>query len=351
MCEMPSGDLVVGAQLGRQRVPSFAQHARFLVINRMQKRAKSRAPTVSRGHRDAHEFSERKAAAFGNEQILHFAKFAAPGMSLAMPIGFIGCGKMASALAEGVARAGVFSPDEIFISDPVPEAVVSLAKKIGVRPCESNTEVAAAADTLLLCVKPNDVPAALGELGAGDFQNKLVISIAAGVTLKTLRQCAGEGMRLVRVMPNTPALIHKGAAAYALGETATNDDAALTEKIFAAVGRVSRVEEKLLDAVTGLSGSGPAYVYTVIEALADGGVLMGLPRALALVLAAQTVAGAAEMVLQTNMHPAQLRDMVTSPGGTTIAGIEALETGGLRAALIAAVRAATERATALGATK
>ncbi len=149
-------------------------------------------------------------------------------------------------------------------------------------------------------------------------------------------------------MPNTPALIHKGAAADALGDAATEADAAATELLFGSVGTVFRVKETLLDVVTGLSGSGPAYAYLAIEALADGGVLMGLPRELALPLAAQTLAGAAEMVLQTGQHPAVLRDQVTSPGGTTSAGVEALELGGARAAFIAAVRAATERARELG---
>lgn len=264
-----------------------------------------------------------------------------------MPIGFIGCGKMASALVEGLLQARVFTPNEIFISDPVTDAVSSLAKKTGAQPRANNAELAEAADVLLLCVKPNDVPAALREIGRR--RDKLVISIVAGVTLPALQQSAGEGTRLVRVMPNTPALIHQGAAAYALGKTATDEDAKLTEKIFAAVGRVARVEEKLLDAVTGLSGSGPAYAYVIIEALSDAGVLMGLPRALSLELAAQTLAGAAGMVLQTGAHPAQLKDMVTSPGGTTIAGIEALEKGGLRAVVINAVRAATERSRELGA--
>ena len=268
-------------------------------------------------------------------------------------LGFIGCGKMASALVEGVVKARAFLPEEIFVSDPDANAMKNLAEKTGVQTRANNLEIAVAADALVLCVKPNDVPAALREM-RGELKNRLVISIAAGVTLGALARYADENARLVkfvRVMPNTPALIHKGAAAYALGENATQDDAALTEKIFSAVGKISRVEEKLLDAVTGLSGSGPAFVYTIIEALADGGVLMGLPRPLALELAAQTVAGAAEMVLQTGAHPAQLRDMVTSPGGTTIAGIETMEKGGVRAALLAAVRAATERSRELGSAK
>src|SRR5207302_9301577 len=185
-------------------------------------------------------------------------------------IGFIGSGKMASALAEGVLKAGVFSPGELFVSDRDARALDALVKKTGVHRCGTNRELADTADTLLLCVKPDDVPDALREVR--DVQGRLVISIAAGVTLAQLKQHAGEGMRLVRVMPNTPALVHKGAAAYAPGDSATEADAALTEKIFGAVGTVARVKEELLDAVTGLSGSGPAFVYMVIEALADGGV-------------------------------------------------------------------------------
>jgi pyrroline-5-carboxylate reductase len=164
-----------------------------------------------------------------------------------------------------------------------------------------------------------------------------------------LQEAAGESVRIVRVMPNTPALVGKGAAAYALGATATAADSTLTEKVLGGVGEVVRVKEELLDVVTGLSGSGPAYVYLVIEALSDAGVLMGLPRDLSLKLAAQTVAGSAEMVLQTGKHPAALRDEVTSPGGTTIAGLEALEAGAVRSAFLSAVRAATERARELGA--
>lgn len=265
-------------------------------------------------------------------------------------IGFIGCGKMASALVGGVLKARLFSPGEIFISDRVPAAVDALSASTGAQPCADNAAVARAAETVLLCVKPDDAPAALHEIREAREEG-LLVSIAAGVTLRALQSCAGEAWRVVRVMPNTPALIGEGAAGYVLGDTATDEDAGTVETLLGAVGRVFQVEnEALLDAVTGLSGSGPAYVFTIIEALADGGVLMGLPRGLALQLAAQTVAGAARMVLQSGAHPAQLRDQVTSPGGTTIAGIEALELGGLRAALMAAVRAGAERSRELGET-
>lgn len=264
-----------------------------------------------------------------------------------MKLGFIGCGKMATALVEGVLKAGAFRPDDIVVSDVVPAAAEALSAKTGVARFTTNAEVATAAEALVLCVKPGDAAAALTPLRSA--ASKLVISIMAGVPLAKLRLLAGENARVVRVMPNTPALVHKGAAAYAAGEGITAEDAQLVEKLLGAVGTVAQVKEPLLDAVTGLSGSGPAYVYVVIEALADAGVLMGLSRDLALQLAAQTVAGGAEMVLQTGEHPAKLKDMVASPGGTTIAGLEALERAGLRAALLGAVRAATDRSRELGA--
>jgi len=266
-----------------------------------------------------------------------------PGMN----IGFIGSGRMASALLEGILRAAIAAPGDIVITDKIPAAANELAQKTGVKARGSNAEVVADAGVLILCVKPGDVPGALAE--AGDLSGKLLISIAAGVPLRRLKEGAKGTPRLIRVMPNTPALIGKGAAAYAPGEGATDEDVALADRIFGATGVVVKVKEELLDAVTGLSGSGPAFVYTVIEALADGGVLMGLPREIALRLAAQTVVGSASMVLETGLHPAQLRDQVASPGGTTIAGLEALEDAGLRAALIGAVRAATERSGELGA--
>jgi len=265
-----------------------------------------------------------------------------------MKLGFIGCGKMATALVEGVLDAGAFSADEIVVSDAYPAAVEALVRKTNVQPAQTNAEVAATAETVVICVKPGDAALALADLREAGA-DKLLISIMAGVTLSRLQALAGEKARVVRVMPNTPALVGRGASAYALGGNATPDDAAVVEKILGAVGTVFQVKESLLDAVTGLSGSGPAYVYLVIEAMSDAGVLMGLPRDLALQLSAQTVAGSAEMVLKSGMHPAQLKDAVTSPGGTTIAGLEALEAGGLRAAFLSAVRAATERSRELGA--
>lgn len=255
---------------------------------------------------------------------------------------------MATALVGGVVNAGLFPADSIGVYDCVPEAAEALARKTGATAAESAEALAQAADALVVCVKPADALDAIRAL-SGSLSGKLVISIAAGLSIARLEDAAGFSARVVRVMPNTPALIGQGAAAFAAGTAATGEDAELVSRIFSSVGCAVKVKEPLLDAVTGLSGSGPAYVYMVIEALADGGVLMGLPRDLALRLAAQTVAGAAAMVLQTGRHPAALKDQVTSPGGTTIAGIEKLEEAALRAALVGAVRAATQRSRELGA--
>jgi len=255
---------------------------------------------------------------------------------------------MATALVGGVVQAGAFAPHHLLVSDCVPAAVELLAAKTGVNGVNDNRSLAAEADALVLAVKPADALAALREVRE-ELTGKLVISIVAGLSIAQLQEAAGPTVRIARVMPNTPALVGEGAAGFALSSHATEADAALVTKIFSSVGRVVKVKEPLLDAVTGLSGSGPAYIYLVIEALADGGVLMGLPRDLALQLAAQTVAGAAKMVLETGQHPGVLKDQVTSPGGTTIAGLEQLEAAGLRSALIGAVRAATERSQELGA--
>jgi len=259
-----------------------------------------------------------------------------------MILGFLGSGKMASALVNGIIRSGAAKPSEVLVSDVHAATADKLSKATGANIAATNSALAHGADAIVLCVKPNDALDALGEVGPA-LHGKLIVSIVAGLDAKSLESAAGNGARVIRVMPNTPALVGQGAAAYALGSSATEQDAEIVEKILRGVGLAVRVKESLLDAVTGLSGSGPAYVFTVIEALADGGVLMGLPRDLALKLAAQTVAGAALMVRETGEHPAVLRDQVTSPGGTTIAGLEELESGGLRSALISAVRAATER--------
>jgi pyrroline-5-carboxylate reductase len=269
-----------------------------------------------------------------------------PGFPLA--IGFLGAGQMASALAVGWAKAGLLDVARGVASDPYPAARVKFAEVTGVPTRDANRDVAAACDVLVLAVKPQVMPAVLAELRPAITPRHLVVSIAAGVTLRTLAEGLGEKTRLVRVMPNTPCLVGASASAYSPGPTATADDAGLVGELFGAVGKAFRVAEPLLDAVTGLSGSGPAFAYTFIEALADGGVKCGLPRDVAQALAAQTVLGAARMVLETGQHPGALKDAVASPGGTTIAGLHALERAGLRAAAMDAVEAATRRAQELG---
>jgi len=266
-----------------------------------------------------------------------------------MKTGFIGCGKMATALIQGMLGSGAFSADETFACDVVHEAVETLADTCGIRALPDAGALVSQVDAVLLCVKPQDALAVVRSVNDA-LAGKLLISIAAGIGIESLNAAAGGRARVIRVMPNTPALVHKGAAAYACGPGVTGEDTELAEKIFSSVGLAFQVRESLLDAVTGLSGSGPAYVYLVIESLADGGVRMGLPRDLALQLAAQTVLGAAQMVTQTAMHPALLKDMVASPGGTTMAGLEQLERCGVRAAFLGAVRAATEKSIELGET-
>lgn len=263
-------------------------------------------------------------------------------------IGFIGAGQMALALARGFLRAALVEPSQIIAADPSSEARDRFAAETRASVEADNQRVVALADVIFLAVKPQQIPAVLEPLRGRVAGDKLVISIAAGVKLAALADSLGTAVRCVRVMPNTPCLVSQGACGYCLGERATPDDAQLVEQLLGAVGMAVRVEEKLMDAVTGLSGSGPAFVYVMIEALSDGGVRMGLPRAVASALAAQTVLGAAAMVLNTGEHPGVLKDRVTSPGGTTIAGLQALEAGGLRAALMAAVEAAAKRSIELG---
>jgi pyrroline-5-carboxylate reductase len=263
--------------------------------------------------------------------------------------GFLGAGKMATALIRGMIRAGVAPREAISASDPIAAARAALAAESGVLTRDSNREVVAASDVLVLAVKPQSMPQVLEEIQPAVTAEHLVVSVAAGVPLATLEAGLGPERRLVRVMPNTPALVGEGAAGYCLGPGATEQDEALVRACLGSVGRAVRVPERLLDAVTGLSGSGPAFAYVMIEALSDGGVRVGLPREVATALAAQTVLGAARMVLETGLHTGVLKDQVASPGGTTIAGLHALERGGIRAALIDAVAAATARSAELAA--
>jgi pyrroline-5-carboxylate reductase len=265
-----------------------------------------------------------------------------------LAIGFLGAGQMATALAAGWAKAELLDIQRSRAADPYPDARTKFQTATGIASGESNRAVIEACDVLVLAVKPQVMHAVLAEAKPAVRPAQLVVSIAAGVTLKTLADGLGESTRLVRVMPNTPCLVRASATGFAPGSTATAEDAALVEKLFSAVGVAYRVPEHLLDAVTGLSGSGPAFVYLFIEALADGGVKCGLPRNVAQALAAQTVLGAAQMVLQTGQHPGALKDAVASPGGTTIAGLHALERTAFRAAAMDAVEAAAKRAQELG---
>ena len=263
--------------------------------------------------------------------------------------GFIGSGKMASALIRGMIRAGTAQPSTITVSDPIEAARTNLAVETGATAAVDNRVVAAASDVLVLAIKPQSMAGVLEELRLATTNEHLIISIAAGVSIATLAAGLGaDPRRIVRVMPNTPALLGEGASGYCLGPNARPDDDVIVRSCLDAVGLSFRVAEPLLDAVTGLSGSGPAFVYVMIEALSDGGVRMGLPRDVATALAAQTMLGAAKMVLETGLHPGQLKDQVTSPGGTTIAGLHALERAGVRAGLIDAVEAATRRSAELG---
>jgi pyrroline-5-carboxylate reductase len=265
-----------------------------------------------------------------------------------MRVGFLGAGRMAAALAKGLISARFTAVDSIVASDPHSTARESFATQSGARAIDSNLEVVRSSDVVVLAVKPQNAADVLAEIRSEFKPGHLLISIAAGVPLKTLMGFLGSEARLVRVMPNTPCLVGAGAAAYALGGGATAADGELVRRLLTTVGLAFELPEPLLDAVTGLSGSGPAYVYQVIEALSDGGVLVGLSRDVATKLAAQTVLGAAQMVLQTGQSPAVLKDAVASPAGTTIAGLHALESGGLRAALMNAVQAATLRSRELG---
>ena len=267
-----------------------------------------------------------------------------PDASPPLTVGFVGAGQMATALAKGFLTAGTVFPQSLVACDVVPIAGQRFVEQTGARLVSSNRDVANESRVIFLAVKPQQMAQALADLRDVVRPDHLIVSIAAGISLKAIVDGLGREARLIRVMPNTPCLVGCGASAFSRGAQATSDDADLVQRLLSNVGLAVEVPEKLLDAVTGLSGSGPAYIYQIIEALSDGGVRMGLPRDTATKLAAQTVLGAAQMVLTTGQHPGTLKDAVTSPGGTTIAGLHELERGGLRGILMDAVEAATERA-------
>jgi pyrroline-5-carboxylate reductase len=263
-------------------------------------------------------------------------------------IGFIGAGNMAGAMIRGLVKGGL-PGKRILAFDVDRKKLGALSREYHLRLAKSNRELIGQCGAVVLAVKPQVVDAVLHELGPLSARSPLVLSIAAGIPIRRLRAGLGPESRIVRAMPNTPALIGRGISGYCAGPKVSPAERKLARSILEALGPALEFhDESLLDAVTGLSGSGPAYVYLIIEALSDGGVKMGLPREAALALAARTVAGAAAMVIETGEHPAKLKDMVTSPGGTTIAGLAVLEKARVRSALIQAVEKATRRAKELG---
>ena len=259
-------------------------------------------------------------------------------------LAIIGAGAMGSALVRGLIQSGKLKADQIVASD-IDEERLKQLQPFGVQTTNDNKLAVQQSDIALLCVKPQVMDEVLAEISpAVDPKKHCVISIAAGIPISRLESALPEGTPVVRVMPNTPAQVLAGASAIALGTNATELHRQIAHEIFSAVGLVIDVPEKLIDAVTALSGSGPAYVFVFAEALADAGVNLGLPRAVALKLAAQTLLGAAKMLLETGKHPAELKDMVTSPGGTTIAALSVLERKAFRGAIIEAVAVAHQRA-------
>lgn len=263
-------------------------------------------------------------------------------------LAIIGAGEMGSALVRGFIQAGLIKPDAITASDRRQDALNLIKKETGVKVTFDNTLAVKSADIVLLALKPDLVQHVLREIKPSLTKDHLIISIAAGIAIRLIEAELGRGYRVIRVMPNTPCLVGSGASAFSAGKGASRKDREVVSALLESVGTVLELPEKQLDAVTGLSGSGPAFVFMVIEALADGGVKMGLSHSVALKLATQTVLGAARLVQLTHKHPRELKDQVASPGGTTIAGLAALEKGQLSSILIEAVEAATRRSIELG---
>jgi pyrroline-5-carboxylate reductase len=264
-------------------------------------------------------------------------------------IAFIGTGNMGDALVSGLINSGSSKPKNIICSDVRKDRLDKIKSRYKVRTTTSNLKAVAEADIVIYAVKPQLMAAVLTETKSKLDMSKLVISIAAGVPLAAMESCIDQDMRLIRVMPNIAAAVKEAASAIAAGEHATKEDVKLAMQIFNSIGKCIFLKENyLMDAITGLSGSGPAYIFLIVDALADAGVKMGLSRQESLFLAAQTVLGSAKLLMETQEHPGQLKDKVTSPGGTAIAGLATLESGGLRTTLINAVEAATNRSKELG---
>ncbi len=263
-------------------------------------------------------------------------------------IGLIGIGNMGSALLHGWLDSSVAKPEDILISDADLAKVRTASRRFKVKAAKSNPDLAARSDLILFAVKPQVMDRVLEETSGAVTSRTLLISIAAGIPISRIEKGIGKKVRAVRVMPNTPALIQEGISALCFNRNVTEKDKKLAVRLLNAVGETVVVQERMMDAVTGLSGSGPAYIFVLIEALSDAGIRQGLPRGVATRLAIQTVRGASGMALKGDHHTGELKDMVTSPGGTTIAGLHALEKGKFRAALFNAVEAATERSKELG---
>jgi pyrroline-5-carboxylate reductase len=262
-------------------------------------------------------------------------------------LGFIGGGNMAEAIIKGLLTRKILSPENIGVSDIAANRLDSMATTYGIRAVADNQSLVKKYDNVILAVKPQACQEALHNISLN--RNKLIISIVAGLSIEALRMLIGKESRLIRTMPNTPALALEGMTALTPDASATEEDIVVAQAIFGSIGKTLTIEEKLMDVATAIGGSGPAYVFVMLESLADGGVKMGMPRAMALTFAAQTILGAATLYLQSGTHPAQLKDMVTSPGGTTIAGLHQLELGAFRASLMNAVEAAAKRSKELGA--
>lgn len=263
-------------------------------------------------------------------------------------VGFLGSGNMGEALIHGLLHGHLCRPEQILCSDARPERLKEIREKYGVRGTSHNSEVLKQSDIVILAVKPQIMKQVIEEVAKHLDLTKLIISIAAGVPLDAIEFCAGKELKLIRVMPNICVSVREGVSAISGGKHASKEDLMMAKTIFDSVGKSILIEEYLLDAVTGLSGSGPAYIFLIIDALADAGVKVGLSRHDSLILSSQTVLGAARMLIETGEHPGKLKDMVTSPGGTAIAGLHTLEQGGVRTTLINAVEVATERSKALG---
>jgi len=264
-------------------------------------------------------------------------------------VAILGAGKMGGILLQAFLKNNLLAPDQIVATVQHPERALALSAQFGVEVTTDNAAAAASADVILIGVKPIQVPALIETIKPGLTPDKLLLSIAASVKTASIEAAAGQDIAAIRAMPNTPAMLAAGITALCAGRFVSEAQMAVAQKIFQTVGRTVVVDEKHMDAVTGLSGSGPAFLYIIIEALAEAGVNVGLPRDVATLLAAQTTYGSARMVLETGYHPALLKDAVTTPAGCTVDGILELEEGGLRVTLIKAVKRATQRAKELAA--